>query len=366
MSGYSVTNYNPYNVNNNFAFKGVTTDTTSQIKNVPKLTQQPDTVSFSTKNKKESLSNGAKWGIGALALAGVATLAYVLSKGKVGSKQTQQIVKQVEFKPAKTIEEAKKFAKDKLGVTITDSTGKFEDVECVNFINEWLTNTHNNPKFGPNSYPKIVCNSKTGVMSMLDDNFVKDGIDYGRIMTINLDFFKNFKTRAIDKYMPQLDILTKNAEGKYVIVKSEYDCPYTRRIVKYANAKELSFKDKMQCWSDLKTFESWQDRNLENISENSLWRTINHEQGHFLHGNNCSDYKLMKKVKEFDDEPVSAITQEFVNNNDIQNSARKVSRYATTSPAEFVAEVFAGLKDGKVYDNDVMALYKKYGGPAIS
>ena len=47
MSGYSVTNYNPYNVNNKLAFKGAT-DTTSQIKKVPQLTQQPDTVTFST------------------------------------------------------------------------------------------------------------------------------------------------------------------------------------------------------------------------------------------------------------------------------------------------------------------------------
>ena len=52
MSGYFVTNYNPYNVNNKFAFKGVTTDTTSQIKNVPQLTQQPDTVSFSTSDNR--------------------------------------------------------------------------------------------------------------------------------------------------------------------------------------------------------------------------------------------------------------------------------------------------------------------------
>lgn len=42
-------------------------------------------------------------------MADVATLAYVLSKGKVGAKQTQQIVEQVEFKHAKTIEEGKKF-----------------------------------------------------------------------------------------------------------------------------------------------------------------------------------------------------------------------------------------------------------------
>ena len=113
MSGYSVTNFYPNNVNNNFAFRGVT-NPTPQNKDVPQITQQPDTVSFSTKNKKEGLSNGAKWGLGALAVAGVATLAYVLSKGKVGSKQTKQLAEHIEFKPAKTIEEAKKFAENTL------------------------------------------------------------------------------------------------------------------------------------------------------------------------------------------------------------------------------------------------------------
>lgn len=83
MSGYSVTNYNPYNVNNNFAFKGITTDTTSQIKNVPQLTQQPDTVSFSTKNKKESLSLGAKWAIGIGATTALAVGSdFLFCKGK--------------------------------------------------------------------------------------------------------------------------------------------------------------------------------------------------------------------------------------------------------------------------------------------
>lgn len=42
--------------------------------------------------------------------------------------------------------------------------------------------------------------------------------------------------------------------------------------------------------------------------------------------------------------------------------AAKVSRYATTCPAEFVAETFSGHASGIKYDNDVYDLYDKYGG----
>jgi hypothetical protein len=41
----------------------------------------------------------------------------------------------------------------------------------------------------------------------------------------------------------------------------------------------------------------------------------------------------------------------------------EVSKYAAVSPLEFVAEVFAGRKVGKVYNQVVMALYVSFGGP---
>ena len=40
-----------------------------------------------------------------------------------------------------------------------------------------------------------------------------------------------------------------------------------------------------------------------------------------------------------------------------------VSRKATESAAEFVAEVYAGIAAGKSYGPDVMAAYNQWGGP---
>lgn len=373
MSGYSVTNYNPYNVNNNFAFKGAT-DTTSQIKNVPQLTQQPDTVSFSTKNKKESLSNGAKWGLGALALAGVATLAYVLSKGKVGSKQTQQIVEQVEFKPAKTIEEAKKFAQEKLGVTYLDENCEFNDINMLNFINKWLSQCYNNPKVGHKLIPKIVYNNpQHGAAMSMSARIKVDGQDYGHALGINLEYFNNFEKEVLEKGIRskgyKLSFYDIGNDGKYIIAEPKFDNEYTRRLAGYLNSDKLDFKDKMQCFLDLK---SYIDRVVVDgkmqIYARKAENYLNHELGHLLHQETCKNYSKMGKVSEYlgRNEKVSEITKEFVDSKSMQNTARKVSRYAQTSPLEFVAETYAGLIDGRTFDNDVMALYKKYGGPAVS
>lgn len=43
--------------------------------------------------------------------------------------------------------------------------------------------------------------------------------------------------------------------------------------------------------------------------------------------------------------------------------AATVSAYARTSPAEFVAEVYAALRDGRELDEAVLALYNRLGGP---
>jgi hypothetical protein len=42
--------------------------------------------------------------------------------------------------------------------------------------------------------------------------------------------------------------------------------------------------------------------------------------------------------------------------------AQQVSRYAASDPGEFVAEIFAGTRLGRVYSADIMALYQWYGG----
>jgi hypothetical protein len=49
-------------------------------------------------------------------------------------------------------------------------------------------------------------------------------------------------------------------------------------------------------------------------------------------------------------------------NNKNQALARRVGQYAATSPSEFVAEVYAGLKTGRRYDHQVMRAYREEAG----
>lgn len=387
MTGYPQISFNPYSMYQNWgygyqypAFRGVQNVPQSVSVPQPNVNFQtpPDTVSFKatehiqTKPKKEGLSTGAKWGLGALALAGIATAVYFATRGKVGAKQAQQLAEHIEFKPAKTVEEAKKFAKDNLDVIYYDEMGKFEDVGMVNFINEWMVKNHNNPKFGKNSYPRIVYNddSQGALMSMTSNSIVVDGIDYGYGLGINLNKFKEFEPQALKKRNFNFgNIIKKGVDGKYYITDAKLEHNYTKRLVKNLNADSLSFEDRMQLMLDLLAY---QERKVVdgvmNVRDIKVHNYINHEQGHLLHSKICSNYHKMSKPEEFAKrgEEISEITKEFLNSKEIQATAGNVSNYAKASPLEFVAETFAGLLDGKKYSDDVMALYKKYGGPVLT
>lgn len=370
MVNFSVANYNINNVPayNTIAFRGISSN--MGYVPAPSFTSQPDTVELST-NKKQGLSNGAKWGIGTGVVAGLGILAYALTRGKAGSKQVQQLAEHIEFKPAKTVEEAKKFAKDKLDVIYFDELGKFEDMEMVNFINEWIVKTHNNPKFGKNSYPRIVYNAdlKGSLMSMTTKKTVINGVDYGYGLGINLSEFKRLEPQALKKHNFDFGFIKKGTNGQYYITESKFDNKYSQRLIKNLNSDTLNFEDRMQLILDLLAY---QERKVINgvmqIRGRSVYNYLNHEQGHLLHSQISNNYMQMRKVEEYVKEGLEAseITKEFVNSKDIQAIAGRVSNYAKESPLEFVAETFAGLRDGIKFDDDVMSLYKKYGGPSVS
>ena len=57
---------------------------------------------------------------------------------------------------------------------------------------------------------------------------------------------------------------------------------------------------------------------------------------------------------------------EFLTNQEIQQTAGKVSWYAQSGIGEFIAETYANMIGGKPVPKDVMALYRKYKGPELS
>ena len=365
MSDYFVTNFYPNNVNKNFAFRGVT-NPTPQNKNEPQITQQPDTVSFSTKNKKEGLLNGAKWGFGALAVAGVATLAYVLSKGKVGSKQTKQIVEQVEFEPAKTIEEAKKFAENTLKIQYNDY--QYANLDLLNTINEMCSKHIKLGKFFD-----VIHFEKPGTCNIenpMSFSPISKGEFNAKVLRINTDYINKFDD--FFKYVFEHDgrvnlnkIIKRNDNGTYVLTKQEYGSAFVNKFINKLNLynNKSSYKDKLEIYDGFSEMIANYNNILKGknqMSDFSFDGSFLHEAGHSVHYS--SNQNLFKTLLDEKNE----LVKEFQNNKEIRQTALKVSDYATTCPLEFVAEVWKRVQKGMTFSDDVMALYKKYGGPAVS
>ena len=426
MTGYPQVNFNPYTMYQNWGygyqypvFRGV--QNLPQPVNIPQpnvnLQTPPDTVSFKatehiqTKPKKEGLSTGAKWGLGALALAGVGTAIYFATRGRVGAKQAQQLAEHIEFKPAKTVEEAFEFGKKNLGLNYKGFSDK--DIETLNWVNEGFVNISNKMK-GKTKLPKTIS------YEHIDDVTLLEVIRDGSLFKVNKTVFGDIDT-TINKYLNSGEYWV-SAKGEQVGIPNIYSelerDEIIKSIRKFKNNK-YSFAEKVELFenlqginaeantlslnpiSRLKLFLSnakIKDRmvkaNLETdinkimkmshdeqsdllsscINEanikigyksTSRFKTIYHEFGH-LNDPNISSRACVKAFYDKNNEAYPKELTEWFNNTHNLKVSGEVSSYATENPAEFIAETFAGLVEGKKFSDDVMALYKKYGGPALN
>jgi hypothetical protein len=100
-------------------------------------------------------------------------------------------------------------------------------------------------------------------------------------------------------------------------------------------------------------------------STNDPLAPIAHENGHWLHYQNAPPPDVVAP-RSFVADGVTYPGFTWAGK-DIPSGAQaiaaKVSRYAATMPKEFVAETYTGLRAGRSYDEDVMDLYRLFGGP---
>ena len=87
-----------------------------------------------------------------------------------------------------------------------------------------------------------------------------------------------------------------------------------------------------------------------------------HELGHVNHNARLME---LNKVSEARKLKTPEKLQEWRSNPQIQKICGRVSGYSSTSPSEFVAEVYASLLNGQTLHPDVMALYSALKGPMI-
>ena len=324
-----------------------------------------------TENKKTEDKGGmpswAKWALGAVAVAGVCTLAYFCLKDKNITKTADDVAKKIDFKPASTLDDAKAFASNNFGVQYCD----IDDLQAVNYCNEWLTRTHNSCKTITNSsYPKIITNHDAGLASMFNEPCVINGVKY-EVLGINMKTFSN-PIDKIDELISSGDVIKKASDGKYLIVNDKYKTDFVDDFVRKLNlfdSTNATFAEKVDLWNNFRSIQQGQFVNGKLVPVNfGKYHILDHELGHLRHRYNSIDFEAMLKSAEYlkRGKNISNISKEFLENKEIQETARKVSMYATESPAEFVAETFGLLNSGRSLPEDVMALYKKYGGPALS
>lgn len=352
------TNIQTVNFNNNVQPK---MQTNFRAQSSPVKDYPPDTVEINGK-KKTGISNGAKWGIGAVAILGLGTLAYVLSKGRVGSSTTKQALEQ--FKPAKTINEARTFANKTLNVRYLDENKA--NLDMINTVNEWL---YREKVVAKKNIPDFVHFVEKDIENPLGltDKIYHDGKAYNAL-DVNVNYINKFDELLKRVFQPRGEIdlsrlIRKNNNGVYEVVKPEYKCENLDKLIQRLNAyhKNSTFSDKMEIYDGISEAIPYLDNILAGKNVKMASFTSNgsflHEQGHLLHQDT---YKFWNEARK----EGSRIYQEF-QQSDIQNIAGQVSDYAKSDPLEFVAETYKRLRRGQIFSDDVMALYKKYNGPMI-
>lgn len=112
---------------------------------------------------------------------------------------------------------------------------------------------------------------------------------------------------------------------------------------------QIYLNERHRLWSDPEEVMA-EFREERWLSTSAVDHTIRHEVAHELHARDVGPERR-REIKEmpwtFDEKTIAV----------------GVSRYAMKSPVEFVAEVYAGLVAGRKYNEPILKLYDRLGGP---
>lgn len=348
-------------------------------------------------NKKLKLSL-ATLGIGGAVITAIAIGKY---------NKAQKLADSIDFKPAKTLQEAKEFAHKHLKIK------KFEltDLDSANYINEALVNYNNNIS---SNHKKIVNSVKpttaneTGIASITWLCGFGGFLEFNEKQFNNLDnlinnFFNKHKS-AIEKsdfdlfnFTEKQNSLISKFFDKFAMTKKE-KLQFLEFSQKLNNIKNID--NPSACFvnliSDNEVLEIFKKNNLPTtldefskldsnnqrkiitdlmrnynkkfkVQDGGPFQTINHEIGHVLHNKNIGSKKYSEliyhqgKSKEEIEKGVEKFSSQ-IGEDKIQAISGNITKYATTSPAEFVAETYSHLCNGGRFSNEIMDLYKKFGG----
>lgn len=373
------------------------------------LTQKPDDVILSTAKNKKKLSTKQKVLIGiGTTLALLGGVGSVLLLAKTGKLKPAKFSKEIEFKAAKSMEEAKRFAQENFKIKNYDLE---DNLDVANWLNEGLTNLNNQFK-GKAHMPKSVsfadlaenvpaqiqphtgklelsralyceglktakqkaeklkrfysnengketyiffngCNPKALIETINEYKRLLEDKNTKAIDWINLSL--RLEDIAVAQTHP-IHVLTELSKNeKYMEILTEENIPF--------NLAELYTKTKDEQREFLKNILETLSKKTGNITVvntsscyDNPFNVIYHELGHLQHYRNMNLFTSLFK---------NSIDPDFTKDFSKQQIAQKISWYAQTSPEEFVAEAFTQMCNGKEIPNDVMELYNKYYGVCL-
>jgi hypothetical protein len=269
----------------------------------------------------------------------------------------------LQFQKAQTIEEARAYATEQLGIKNFELG---DNLTLANTVNEGLTNIYNRYK-GASPMPDNIALSTSGSALASYNSGT-------RTMFLNERNLANERTELtkligeLDQ-SPETDQLNlrnwyKKALKNDFTVFDFIDTDFQRSTIE----KLKAFKANPDAFDGFEAYEincMLNDLTLtgtryaatgeidysRGYASGSKFGLIYHEYAHLLHYRNMINNQYRNYQQRFTEAD--------------RATAMKVSEYAATSFDEFVAETYKALYNGATLPRDVMALYQKFNGPKL-
>lgn len=369
--------------------------------------QKPDSVEISSKQQKLTKKQQICLGI-ALGLLGAGLFHTVkwFRHAQVGAVKLKELAPNIEFKKGETLKEAIEFGKKHLGIKEYKGFEK-ADIDVINWINEGLVKV-SNFKNGKLKFPDIIEYSFEEGKTLANVTARKNKML--NTLKINKNFFGNVDERISESMRGHTftDMKMFSEDSVNEIIKN---------LEKFKKKELFGFNDKLQLYENLEKLEHESSRSpayrIQEILNNpeakeklikegilkgenydkiewckslpcieldklnqcdyrylntvqkvllsksgyrfkheiaSPFRTIFHEIGHL-------QYKPMKGTGNMD--LIESLDKYWNGDRKALGTALTVSRYAATSPSEFLAEVFAEQASGHKLSDEVIELCEK-------
>ncbi len=314
------------------------------------------------------------------------------------------------FQTAQTPQEGIQYAQNNFNTHIESLNS---NTDFVNYVNEGLTNIYNMYK-GQVSLPSQVINTLKGQTSYQPDTFIINSDTSSKAQELQNIIEDIDKPVSGDK-QTLASWYQKAVKGDFSQVEfidPKFQKQVAEKLTEYKNNPDsFDISETQQLHQDIQTLlapnetlrqspiklieELYYNPKLQNVIENGEFKTFDDILGLDKQAQQEEFYSILDKLNElgikayvdpeksykenkFNEiyklqglhlysrpENSSKLQMKSFPDENEQLIANSVTGTGNTSPAIFIANVYAGVLNGGYYSNDVMALYQKYNGPQL-